>query len=512
MPAFIRGDVEIDSSAFSCSSCHLRAGLGSLEGGVVTPPTNGSKLYQPYRRPPSLDDSQDQSGRYIYAKTVVERPAYTRESLANAMRFGTDPAGQTFTDVMPRYPLSDRDMSILTGYLESLSSESSPGASDCEFRFATIISDDVSPEDRQSLLVPLQKFIDQKNQQLAMYEDFIKFGYKPTIDMQYAFSRASLDIWELKGAPESWQGQLAAYNAARPVFAILSGISNQDWRPIHDFCEAERLPCLYPITDLPVLSDTAWYTFYFNKGYAQEGEATARFLHQVKKLNQHIPILQIVQDSPIGTALANGFNKSWHEQERPPVTTLTLTAAQLHDQTTLAALIMKHKPGVLLLWTDAALVPKLPKLSKKLPASGMLFVSSGYLGNKTKTIAEALRSRIYITYPYRLTPFVGSKDGGFDAKVPLVIGAENLGDRRIVSRSTTMLRQATLRGLNLLYGNLYRDHLLDIMSTQMDLIVRDYERFSFGPGQRYVSKGCYIIQLGPGANPALLPRSEWVIL
>ena len=512
MPAFIRGDVEIDSSAFSCSSCHLRGGLGSFEGGVVTPPTNGKKLYQPYRRPPSLDDSHDQAGRYVYAKTVVERPAYTRESLANAMRFGADPAGQIFNDVMPRYPLSDRDMSILIGYLESLSSAPSPGASDSEFRFATIISDDVSPEDRQALLVPLQKFIDQKNQQLAMYEDFIKFGYKPTIDMQYAFSRASLDIWELKGAPETWPGQLAAYNAARPVFAILSGISNQDWRPIHDFCEAERLPCLYPITDLPVISETAWYTFYFNKGYAQEGEATARFLHQVKKLTPQIPILQIVQDSPVGMALANGFNKSWHEQERPAVTTLTLTAAQLRDKTTLAALIKKHKPGVLLLWTDAALVAKLPKLSKQLPASALLFVSSGYLGKKTMNIAEALRSRIYISYPYRLTPFVGSKDGGFDAKVPLVMGAESLGDRRIVSRSTTMLRQATLRGLNLLYDNLYRDHLLDIMSTQMDLIVRDYERFSFGPGQRYASKGCYIIQLGPGANPALLPKSEWVIL
>ncbi len=74
-----------------------------------------------------------------------------------------------------------------------------------------------------------------------------------------------------------------------------------------------------------------------------------------------------------------------------------------------------------------------------------------------------------------------------------------------------MLQQATLQGLNRIYDNLYRDHLLDVMSLQMDLTVRDYERFSFGPGQRYVSKGCYIIQLGPGADPPLLQRSEWVI-
>ena len=512
MPAFIRGDVEIDSSAFSCSSCHLRAGLGSLEGGVVTPPTNGSKLYKPYRRPPSLDDTHDHAGRYLYAKTIVERPAYNREKLAIAMRFGVDPAGQIFNDVMPRYPLSDRDMSVLTGYLEILSSNFSPGASVSAFRFATIITDDVSAEDRQALLEPLRKFIDQKNQQLATYEDFIKFGYKPTVDMKYAFNRAELDIWELKGPPETWQGQLAAYNSKNPVFAVLSGISNGEWRPIHDFCEAERIPCLYPITDLPVISETDWYTFYFNKGYAQEGEATARYLNHVKMLPVNTPILQIVQETLVGKALASGFNNSWQELQRQPVTTMTLSAQQLQDRGTLAALFKKHKPGVLLLWTDAALVPRLSKLTKLLPATGLIFISSGYMGKKTAAIAETLRSRVYITDPYRLTPFVGSKDGGFDAKVPLLMGAKDFGDRRIISRSTTMLKQATLRGLNLLYDNLYRDHLLDIMSTQMDLIVRDYERFSFGPGQRYASKGCYIIQLGHGSDPPLLPRSEWVIL
>ena len=96
MPAFIRGDVEIDSSAFSCSSCHLRAGLGSFEGGVVTPPTNGSKLYKQYRRPPSLDDTHDQAGRYVYAKTVLERPAYSccEKSITSTFTFAAIGNGQ----------------------------------------------------------------------------------------------------------------------------------------------------------------------------------------------------------------------------------------------------------------------------------------------------------------------------------------------------------------------------------------------------------------------------------
>ena len=511
MDAFIREDVEVDSSAFSCSSCHLRAGLGSFEGGVVTPPTTGKKLYKPYRRPPSLGDIPDQAGRYIYAKTVMERPAYTRESLAFAMRFGIDPAGQVFNDVMPRYPLSDSDMFILIRYLEALSSEPSPGASSREFRFATIITDDVSQEDRQALLRPLQFFIAKKNQQLEMYNDFLKFGYYPTIDMKYAFRNASLDVWELKGPPETWKSQLAAYYSKKPVFAVLGGISNGDWQPIHDFCEAERLPCLFPITDFPVVSETGWYTYYFNKGYAQEGEAVARYLNRMETISNETPILQIVQDSPVGRALTAGFQRGWNELERPAVTTLTLTASQLLDQAAMGKLLKEYKPAILLLWADAALLPNLPSLIAQLPPQGMVFVSSGYLGKKTATIPETARNRVYITYPYRLTPYVGVKDGGFDAKVPILTTYKDFGDRRITSRSITMLTQAILRGLNLLYDDLHRDHLFDVMSMQMDLTVRDYERFSFGPGQRYASKGCYIIQLGPGDEPALLPRSEWVM-
>lgn len=511
MDAVIRNDVEVDSSAFSCSSCHLRAGLGSFEGGVSTPPTTGNKLYKPYYRPPSLGDTRDSAGRFIYAKTVTQRPAYTRENLADAIRFGVDSAGQPFNDVMPRYPLADGDMEILISYLDLLSSAPSPGASSDAFRFATIITDDVSQEDRQALLLPLRAFIENKNLQNQMYDEFIKTGFSPTIDMIHAFRQASLDIWALKGSPETWQSQLAAYYAKGPVFAVLGGISNRDWKPIHEFCEAKRLPCLFPITNFPVVSETDWYTYYFNKGYAQEGEAAAHYLNRMEKLAPETPILQIVQDSPVGKVLAAGFQSAWGEFERPAVKSLTLTSGQLLDQAAMKKLLATHKPGVLVLWTDAALLPKLPALVSSITAPKVVLMSSGYLGKKTISIPDAVRDTVYITYPYRLTPYVGTKDGGIDAKVPILPNAKELGDLRITSRITAILTQVVLRGLYLLYDNLYQDHLLDIISTQMDTTVRDFERFSFGPGQRYVSKGCYIIQLGPGTDPALLQRSDWVI-
>ncbi|MDD2364523.1 MAG: ABC transporter substrate-binding protein [Desulfuromonadaceae bacterium] len=511
MPAYIRGDTEVDSGAFSCSSCHLRAGLGSYEGGVVTPPTTGRKLYEPYRRPPSLGDTVDQTGRYIYAKTVQERPSYNRTTLASALRFGVDPVGQKFNDVMPRYPLSDRDMTILIRYLEFLSHEPSPGASSSEFRFATIITDDVSPEERKALLNPLQNFMDRKNQQLALYNDYIKFGYIPTAEMKYAFRKASLDIWDLKGDPSTWRKQLENYNAAKPVFAILGGISNQNWKPVHDFCESERIPSLFPITDFPVVSDTSWYTYYFNKGYAQEGEGAAKYLNRLIEDADTKTVLQVVQDSEVARALASGFENSWKEMERSPIKSIKLTAGELADNKTLNKILSSRRTSVLLLWADAETLPQLKKTLSRLKGRKIIFMSSGYLGKKAADISDEVRKNIYLTWPYRLTPYIGPQTGQFDARVPIVTSVKDFGESRITSRTVAMLLQAALQGLNKIYDNLYRDHFMDVMSMQMDLTVRDYERLSFGPGQRYVSKGCYIIQLGHGKNPELIPRSEWVI-
>ena len=510
MEAFIRGDVEVDSSVFSCASCHLYSGLGSFEGGVITPPTTGTKLYKPYHRSPKLGDIADRSGRSIYSKTLLERPPYTRKTLANALLLGVDPIEQVFNDVMPRYVLSDPDMAILIRYLELLSSVPSPGTTATSFSFATIITDDVSADERAALMAPLQRFVDGMNQQAAMYKDFVRFGYTPTADMKFAFHQGTLTVWNLKGDPATWQAQLSAYYAKEPVFAVLGGISHQPWLPIHQFCEQQRLPCLFPVTELPAISENSWYTYYFNKGFYQEGEATARYLNRDEGISAATSIVQIIQDSHAGKALADGFTTTWNQSGRTPITNITLTTQQLRSPETLTKIILQFKPSILLLWSNEIKGTELAALATGALAPDRIFISTGYLGSLIRTVPEATRNRVYVTYPYRLTPFVGTKQG-FDAKVPILATVDRVATNRISSQTETALKQSTLQGMRLLEDNLYRDYLLDAMSMLMDQTVLDFERLSFGPGQRYVSKGCYIIQLGPGDAPALLPRSEWVI-
>jgi hypothetical protein len=50
-----------------------------------------------------------------------------------------------------------------------------------------------------------------------------------------------------------------------------------------------------------------------------------------------------------------------------------------------------------------------------------------------------------------------------------------------------------------------------MINWRMPAVVPLYERISFGPGQRYASKGCYIVQLSDGDRPELVRKTDWVV-
>ena len=120
------GTTAVAGTAFSCSSCHLRSGLGSSEGGLVTLPTNGFKLAQPrYWKYPNLLP-EERKGLRVEAEPVrppTRMPPWPGPSAPASM-----PEARALNPAMPRYNLKDADMAILIHYLWSLSDKLSPGA------------------------------------------------------------------------------------------------------------------------------------------------------------------------------------------------------------------------------------------------------------------------------------------------------------------------------------------------------------------------------------------------
>jgi hypothetical protein len=514
MSAFVKGDLPVPGTAFSCVSCHMRGGLGSVEGGVFTPPTNGALLYQPFR---ILFKGLEQK----YFPFPDRRPAYTDESLAEAIRSGQSPAGIMLNDVMPRYLLEDEDMAILITYLKALSSQYSPGVSGSTLHFATIITEDVSPEDRAAMLAPLQQYVTIKNGQAGAYQK--PLGKKSRlmaenmlISKELSTRTISLSLWTLKGSPDTWRNQLEDFYRKEPVFALLGGITSGEWREIHRFSEENKIPCLFPQTDLPVVSSTDWYTLYPSKGYFQEGEAAARYLNSRADIPPERPIIQLVRNSVEGRALEAGFEQTLQELERRAPVTVRLNAGEKVTKKQIKQLT-SGKPAIIVLW-DGSDVPATLELLSAVPnRPEMVFVSSRYLGKNIQVIPEASRDFTFITYPFSFAQSVlrssmGSITVEDDSKWRVALKDMPLRDKAVIASNLSgSITQLVTMALMDMRGNYYRDNFLDVIGMVPDQPSQTFARLSFGPGQRYASKGCYIVQLTSGSNPEMVRKSSWVI-
>jgi len=514
MQSYVKGDIPAPGTAFSCVSCHMISGLGSVEGGVFTPPTNGKTLFQP-RDMPGAGNNRRNAGMTMTSgkdktlpavQPLPARPAYSQASLADVLRGGRDPSGRTLNMLMPRYNLADSDMSILISYLEQLSSDYSPGVSKEAIHFATIIVEGVPKDQVAAMMDPLESFVRSANKQQVDFEAQRARLREKHLDPTYR--RVRLSSWLLKGDPGTWRNQLEEYFRKEPVFALVAGISPDEWGPIHRFTEENGIPCILPNTDFPVVSADNRYTLFFSKGFAQEGEMAARYL-----ISQDMPlaskkIVQVVDNTRQGQVLAEAFSQTITDQGLPAPVTARQEAVATITGEYLQHLLEKEKPDILAIWADAT---ALHHVGMNLADNGplpLIMVSSSLLGKDLWSIPARIRASTYITYPFRLP----QDEARFERLLKPADKKERMSDeiRIVKSRTYSSLRVLT-QALREMKGEFYRENLMDVIGMQQDIQLPLYERLSFGPDQRYASKGCYIVQLSPGDKPELIKKSDWVI-
>jgi hypothetical protein len=514
MQASVKGDVPAQGTMFSCVTCHLRSGMGSAEGAVKAPSISGPRLYAPRLRFPKAPRRRKPREQATAPDPIVLRPAYTDETLARAVREGIDPSGRALDAAMPRYRLEERDLAILVRYLKTLSAEPPPGVTDDTVRFAAVVTDGVPPADRDAMLETLDAYLEDRNAVPRRPGTHVEGG-APRNPMHVGYvgwRRLELARWELRGPADTWRGQLDALQRAQPAFGLLAGLAAGEWKPIHEFCEQEAMPCLFPITDLPVISGADWHTLYFSKGLYGEGEAAARYLRSLPGLSAKAPVLQVLRDTPEGRALARGFEDAWAAPpgKRPAPERTVLRSGEALSAAAVEPVAGVEKEGVAVLWLPPEDVSAAWKLLAGPRRPRAAFVSSTLLGGALGGIPEPARTFTYITFPSTLPEQEAAKM----AAVESWHQAHNVAFTRPAVQSRAYFVGSMLSAALARMGDdLHRDSLLDVldMSTDQTFAIAPYERLSFGPAQRYASKGCYIVQLGPGPRPALLKRSEWVV-
>ena len=497
MTATVQGDINLTGEQVVCGACHRRSGMGSSEGQDVVPGATGDILYQPLRLPttnPPLPPAR--------------RPAYTDETLKRAIRDGIGADGEAFSPLMPRYPLSDAELETLFGFLKTLTMDPDPGVTEKQIHFATVIADSVEPEQRKALVDVLNTYVEQKN--VETRNESQRAEHAPW-HKQWVFGpyrKWVLHIWELQGPEESWPQQLEAQYRVQPVFALVSGLVPGNWQPVHDFCEGFEIPCLFPITDLPVIDEQDFYSVYLSKGMTVEGEAIAQNLADDGLLNTRVIQVYRAGDergTVAAAALETALEARGGQVEDFPLT--DLDDESMNDFWSSVA--DKGRGAVMILWLSEADTQAFWQRPGADATPARIYLSTTLYGSDPDRVPASAREQLRFVHPYEMPGKLNRlllRSTGWLRSRRIYAPAE----KQVQANAYFALKMAggALKGIQ---GYFDREFLLEGIEHMVDNAnyTSVYPRMSLAPEQRFVSKGCYIARLSEDGS--LVAVTDWLI-
>lgn len=491
------GGSPIEGRAAACANCHRRSGFGVEEGRIVIPPITGKYLFRE-----STGDTQPMVHPDPGAETAARRRnRYSSETLARAIRDGIDPDGRSLDYLMPRFPLDEASMTLLVGYLKELSVHPVPGAVGDILQFATIVTPDADPKKRDAMVEVLNHFFGNKNA--------YNRGADPPLESERrihfrVLRRWQLHVWQLEGPPDTWEEQLHRRLKADPVFAVISGIGGKTWEPVHRFCESESLPCLLPNVDLPVVDEHDFYPVYYSRGVLLEADVIAARLSSEAGRAAPLRVVQVYRADDIGAAAA----KSLAATLAPGGAKVTMHELKGKSAAReLAAL--GHNAGrdeVLVLWLRPDDLRALPDAT----SAGRVFVSGLMGGLENAPLAAGWREATRMTYPFDLPAQRAIRMdyplGWFMIQHIPVVEERTQTDTYI---ACSILAQAA----GTMLDNFVRDYLVERMEVELShrIINGYYPRLGLAPGQRFASKGAYLVKFAEASGKRLVADGDWVV-
>lgn len=478
----------------ACVACHRRSGYGSSEGPITIRPITGPALSQELSTAVRSPRIKARLGSRV-------RPAYTDELLARALRSGLDAAGKPLDRAMPRYALSDAEVSALAAYLHGLSSAPSPGVDEQEIHFATVIQPGVSSGQRHAMLDVMQAFVRDKDANMRLDEQRRAVG---NMRMYRAYRKWVLHVWELSGPPESWTAQLEARYAEQPVFALLGGLGSADWEPIQAFSEQHEIPCVLPQIGQPPAGPPGQYTFYFSRGAVLEAEVLARFLREQGSTGR---LVQVYRPQQAGAAAAAALRRALAPRTELAVQDLLL------DGPADAAFwqrVAQSQPALLVLWlgADDLAQANLPAGSIGVPVYLSYQLSAGLPGGPPPGLAGMADLRLL--YPSDLPP---RHEARLLRGRHWLVGKGLVAADEAVQLNTLFTMAIVSDVIGHLAGSYSRDYFVERLehAVGQSTVPSIYPQLSLGPGQRYAAKGAQVVRLQEAGRGGLQALSSWIV-
>jgi len=492
-----RGDgVALDASGVACVNCHKRSGLGTKEGQRAIPPVAGIYLFQP--RATNGDDLD----LPFVESMKADRDPYTEATAARAIREGVGADGKPLNYLMPRYNLDDAQLADVVAYLKQLSPSGVAGVTDTVLHFATILTPDADPVVSKGVVDVLTQFFDDKNHYTRAQAPRMRSSHR----MMFKVNRHwELHVWQLKGAPETWEAQLRAKLAAEPVFAVISGVGGRSWAPVQRFCESQALPCLFPNMDLPVDAESDFDTLYFSRGVLLEAQLIAQDIRARRASAPARRVLQLYRGADIGKDAAAALGAALRKADVPAID-VVLGAGPARRE--LDAALSKAQAGdTIVLWLRPGDVAQLGAT----PAGVQrVYLSARMGGAENAPLAPSWRAVAQMAFPYNLPDLrrvqLDYPLGWFRMRHVAVVAEQAQSDTYL---ACTILSDT----LNHMVDTFVRDYLIERIEDMLEhrILTGYYPRLSLAPGQRFASKGGYLVHFADATGTRVVADGGWTV-
>lgn len=489
------GSAPVDGTQVACVNCHRRSGFGGKEGRNTIPPITARYLFR------ARNGDSDRDIPYVPGMRLDRQP-YNDATLARAIREGLDAQDRPLNYLMPQFDLNDADMAALIAYLHRLDKRHVPGVSEGTLHLATIITPDTIPAKREAMLSVLRQFFADRNaRQLPAAPRMLTSGRTAYSKSMFRLHpKWVLHVWDLSGAPSGWQQQLGKYLAREPVFAVLSGLGGKTWEPVHAFCEAAALPCLFPNVELPVERAESNYVLYFSKGVLLEAELMVGDLLAAEP--RPGTVLQVYREGDVGEAAAQAAATLLLKQG---VHVRSVVLSQASSTEAISKAFSAHDAQALLLW----LRPNdLATLQEVAPAPMPVYFSGLMGGLENSPMPGVWRSHSTMTYPFDLPEArrvrVDFALGWFALrKIPLVSAQMQV--------DTYLACGLLSETLNHMADNLDRDYLIERMQEMLEhrIVTGYYPHLALAKGQQFASKGGYLVRFADSVGKQLVTNNDW---
>jgi hypothetical protein len=382
------GRIPMSGAAAACVMCHRRSALGAVEGPYQVAPISGRYLFDQDRR---AVVSMNRRGNKSFNP---RHEPYTLTAMAEAVRSGRHESGRELEPLMPRYALNDAEIVALASYLRGLSNAWSPGVSDRVVRLATVITPDVDPERKRIFLATLNGIVSQKNGNMVRGQRTMSSAAEMAMQTDRHWE---MSVWELQGAPSTWQAQLERKYAEHPVFAVTSGLGAGNWQPVHAFCERQAVPCWFPSVGAPpTANDTDFYSVYFSRGAGLEAEVLASQLGMpVKPPARRGTVLQVYGDPALADSAVATLRTRLADKK------IASDAIRFDgDSGVLARRLASLQPSdQAVFWLAPG---ELAKLADIAPPRATSYFSASLGGGDRLALAAGWQASARVIYPYQL--------------------------------------------------------------------------------------------------------------